>query len=365
LEACQESRELVAEALAAAHAVYNEACQAVVPCGSASSADCAAPPSLRVDVVALRALCQQAPSEGQMDTDAAQAPASDELFLVAELLELTDPHEVLGLDQGASKDEVRRAYYRLARAFHPDKHGGSSDLVIQAFNDAFMLITRSYMSLVGSAAENVTLQILNKIDLRKGRPQGGWAAQHKYEQRQREPLAQAEAAVRRAEEDLRKAEVARPGHSQERRLTMAKLALQKARARVLAETELLALKRRKDEERAEAKRKREEGRAAREQRERQRPAPKRARPAAQAAARGDPEEEAARLEAQAEEMKRKAAELRARAEAAADAEAAAPSPESAGANVSEAAVRPSRRRSLRIVEGGSVGSRCLQTESCG
>lgn len=36
----------------------------------------------------------------------------------------TDPYKVLGLDEGASKDEVTRAYRKLAKKYHPDLNPG-------------------------------------------------------------------------------------------------------------------------------------------------------------------------------------------------------------------------------------------------
>lgn len=344
-EACQDSGALVAEALAAAHAVFNETCQAIVPCGLP---EFSAPAPLQMDMDALRAICRQ---QDQMEHHEVLAHAVEGIPSVADLLELTDPHEVLGIEKDASKEAVRRAYYQRARIFHPDKHSGSSDVVVQAFNDAFMLITRSYMTLLGCVVQSATLKILNKIDLRKGRPPGGWAAQHKYDEKQRGPLAQAEAAVKKAEEDVKKAEAARPGISQERRLTMARLALQKATARVHAETELLALRRRKDEEKAEMQKKKEEGRAAREQRgeqERPRRPSKRHRSVREAPQPAEASiEEAARLEAQAEEMKRKAAQLRAQAQQRQD-EAPAEVPSASSSAEAEALHPPAKRRALRI-----------------
>ena len=37
---------------------------------------------------------------------------------------MKDYYEVLGIDRNASKDEIKRAYHRLAHKFHPDKKGG-------------------------------------------------------------------------------------------------------------------------------------------------------------------------------------------------------------------------------------------------
>jgi|SRR5215218_688958 len=41
-----------------------------------------------------------------------------------------DPHAVLGLDPGASPQEVQRAYRVLAKRFHPDRAGDAGELMI-------------------------------------------------------------------------------------------------------------------------------------------------------------------------------------------------------------------------------------------
>ena len=33
-----------------------------------------------------------------------------------------DPHAILGLTKGAGRDEIRQAYFRLAKAYHPDRY---------------------------------------------------------------------------------------------------------------------------------------------------------------------------------------------------------------------------------------------------
>ena len=40
---------------------------------------------------------------------------------------MNDPYEVLGLRQGASEEEVKKAYKTLAKKYHPDVTG--NDLV--------------------------------------------------------------------------------------------------------------------------------------------------------------------------------------------------------------------------------------------
>jgi hypothetical protein len=49
-----------------------------------------------------------------------------------------DPHDVLGLEPGASPDEVHRAYRALAKRFHPDR-AGDGELMI-SINAAYDLL---------------------------------------------------------------------------------------------------------------------------------------------------------------------------------------------------------------------------------
>ena len=52
----------------------------------------------------------QLPKADQLDLDARQAGLSD-----------LDPHAVLQIGKDASADEVRQAYHRMARLYHPDR----------------------------------------------------------------------------------------------------------------------------------------------------------------------------------------------------------------------------------------------------
>ncbi len=51
------------------------------------------------------------------------------------------PYDILGIPKNASMDEIRKAYYRLSRAAHPDM-GGSNGL--------FLTVTKAYESLSSS-----------------------------------------------------------------------------------------------------------------------------------------------------------------------------------------------------------------------
>src|SRR6201999_2554123 len=51
-----------------------------------------------------------------------------------------DPHAVLGLDPGASPEEVQRAYRALAKRFHPDRAGGADGELMISINAAYDLL---------------------------------------------------------------------------------------------------------------------------------------------------------------------------------------------------------------------------------
>ena len=48
-----------------------------------------------------------------------------------------DPYRVLGLEPGASMAEVKRAYRRLAKAFHPDSAGEAALPRFLAIHEAY------------------------------------------------------------------------------------------------------------------------------------------------------------------------------------------------------------------------------------
>lgn len=54
-----------------------------------------------------------------------------------------DPYKILGLEQGASIDEVKKAYRKLARENHPDLHPGDEAAAkrMNEINEAYDRIT--------------------------------------------------------------------------------------------------------------------------------------------------------------------------------------------------------------------------------
>ena len=52
---------------------------------------------------------------------------------------IDDPYKVLGLERGASDEEVKQAYRRLAKKYHPDLNPGDQEAAkkMQQINEAY------------------------------------------------------------------------------------------------------------------------------------------------------------------------------------------------------------------------------------
>ena len=48
------------------------------------------------------------------------------------MAEKRDYYEVLGVDKNASEDEIKRAYKKLARKYHPDMNPGDKEEIGRA-----------------------------------------------------------------------------------------------------------------------------------------------------------------------------------------------------------------------------------------
>jgi formylglycine-generating enzyme required for sulfatase activity len=74
-------------------------------------------------------------------------------------MNLEESYRTLGLNPGASLQEVRRSYYRLVKFFHPDRHQGSSGLLQKAteetkkINLAYERIRKIFGATRGSSPE--------------------------------------------------------------------------------------------------------------------------------------------------------------------------------------------------------------------
>jgi len=68
-----------------------------------------------------------------------------------------DYYNVLGVDKGASKEEIKKAFYKLAHKYHPDKKGGN-EAKFKQVNEAYQVLSddakRSKYDQFGSGFEN-------------------------------------------------------------------------------------------------------------------------------------------------------------------------------------------------------------------
>ena len=69
-----------------------------------------------------------------------------------------DYYETLGVNKGASKEEIKKAFYKLAHKYHPDKKGGN-ETKFKEVNEAYQILSddgkRSKYDQYGSGFENM------------------------------------------------------------------------------------------------------------------------------------------------------------------------------------------------------------------
>ena len=78
-----------------------------------------------------------------------------------------DYYNVLGVNKGASKEEIKKAFYKMAHQYHPDKKGGNEQK-FKEVNEAYQVLSdddkRSKYDQYGAGFENM---------------QGGFGGQHR------------------------------------------------------------------------------------------------------------------------------------------------------------------------------------------
>lgn len=66
---------------------------------------------------------------------------------------MTDPYQILGVDRNASDEEIKRAYRKLSRKYHPDSNIGKSEAEREAAEERFKEIQRAYKAIMSGEAK--------------------------------------------------------------------------------------------------------------------------------------------------------------------------------------------------------------------
>lgn len=98
-----------------------------------------------------------------------------------------DPYKVLGVDCSADKDEIRKAYRKLARKYHPDSNQGNREAEekFKEVNDAYTILSDERKR--ADYDRGVASQVKSSQDMYGQSPFGRRTANKKSEQPGRQP----------------------------------------------------------------------------------------------------------------------------------------------------------------------------------
>lgn len=93
---------------------------------------------------------------------------------------MRDPYEVLGIPQGASDDEIKAAYRKMAKKYHPDLNGGSAEAEakMKEVNEAYNILIKHK----GTAGQQSGYNPYGQSGTYGS--QGGYGSQQSYGQQQ-------------------------------------------------------------------------------------------------------------------------------------------------------------------------------------
>ena len=72
-----------------------------------------------------------------------------------------DPYEILGISRNASEQEIKKAYRKLSRQYHPDANVGNPNAA--AYEEKFKQIQQAYQTIMDQAAGRKPIQRIWRI----------------------------------------------------------------------------------------------------------------------------------------------------------------------------------------------------------
>ena len=110
-----------------------------------------------------------------------------------------DPYSVLGVSRGASREDVKKAYYALAKAHHPDTATGSSSAASAAAADQFHRIQEAYELLSDASKKRALDREREEREAHSASASASRGSRASYEYYANDPFHQAEADAREEE----------------------------------------------------------------------------------------------------------------------------------------------------------------------
>jgi len=119
-----------------------------------------------LDLIDLRPGGEDRPGSGTVEGAEPTRDLLAEVQVMREAMGSIDNYQLLNIPHDASVDEVKKAYFELARKFHPDTFGGDlTPEARQSIFEVFNALTRAYQSLTAKTRKKAGTTIENNTDI--------------------------------------------------------------------------------------------------------------------------------------------------------------------------------------------------------